>query len=392
MAGHPKRRRRIMRALMINEISGVDVPAQEGATVTIMKRKGEPGYDPKAKDPKKRGRFVSDETADTVTKGAALTTAEEGHAHLVALLGPPDGVELLSGFTSFQDGHGHPWIMTETGEIVIGAAQTSDGVMHTHEIDQVSKAEDGLSPKSTKSAGLAGSIGNEEGTTMPDKETAKTGLDGAAIEALTKRLDRAEKRADLNDVEKAYFAALEGDKAQDAFLAKTVDDRKAEIAKAAPPETDDPVIYTTLDGVELHKSADPAFVAVTKSNDVLRAQLEKANQAVADAAVLKRAEALDHIPGDIDARVEMLKAMDGIKDPAKREAALAALKAQNTAMGSAFATAGVISATPAADSPGGELDSLAKSYAKDNNVSEAVAYDKVLETDAGNALYTKMVN
>ena len=39
------RKRRIMRALKINEISGVDVPAQESAVAVIMKRKGEPGYE-----------------------------------------------------------------------------------------------------------------------------------------------------------------------------------------------------------------------------------------------------------------------------------------------------------------------------------------------------------
>ena len=54
----PKRKYNVMRAFKINEISGVDVPAQEGARVLLMKRhepKEEPERTPETK-PKRRKR------------------------------------------------------------------------------------------------------------------------------------------------------------------------------------------------------------------------------------------------------------------------------------------------------------------------------------------------
>ncbi len=360
--------RRIMRAFKINEISAVDVPAQEGAVALIMKRR-EGSVDVKIQD--RRGVPTSEDLEKN--GGGALTTAEDGHAHLIALLGHA-GDEMNSGSTTWVDEHTHPWIRTEAGDIIIGMASSEDGTPHNHELGELSKSE----PKET--------------TTMAD-DTKKLDEATQAVEKLEKQLERANLVAALNDADKAHLETLKGDDAE-AFLAKSVEDRKAvldEITKRA--KDDDPVVYTTSDGIELRKSHDPAFVAMAKSNDEIRKDNAALRETNENAALEKRAETeLEFLPGDLDTRVAMLKAIDGIKDDAKRGAAMNALKAQNEAMSKAFETAGH-GASPAPGSPDDELETLAKAYhEKHPDVTYEAAYDKVLKTDRGAELYNKSIN
>ena len=104
MADHkPKKRKRVMKEFQITEISGVDVPAQEGATTVIMKRcvqKKVPGEVKK--------NLTPTEVKDMISKGAALTTVEQDHSHLLLL----DGFDsdFNSGETTWQSGHTHPWV------------------------------------------------------------------------------------------------------------------------------------------------------------------------------------------------------------------------------------------------------------------------------------------
>ncbi len=71
--------RRIMRALKINEISGVDVPAQEGAVAVILKRGDKPNFfDPKnpgKKKPKPGDKNPKTEDEDEVKAAGATSTA-----------------------------------------------------------------------------------------------------------------------------------------------------------------------------------------------------------------------------------------------------------------------------------------------------------------------------
>lgn len=361
------RKRRIMRALKINEISGVDVPAQEGAVAVIMKRDDRPA-----------------QTAH-IEKGSALTTENDGHTHLVVLNGPPDGVELSSGETTWQDAHAHPWVRDGSGRVVIGSAHRADaGVPHTHDVAVTSK----VAPEDDRS--------DPQEETMAD-DTKKT---DAKIEELQAQLMRANSIASFNDAEKAHLATLKGPDA-DAFLAKSADDRVIvleDVAKraadaAAKAEGDDPVEYTTTDGIELRKSAGVAFIAMAKSNDALRKRLDESEDARDRAVLEKRAEAdLAHIPGDLATRIEMLKAIDGIEDETKRGAALNALKAQNEAMGKAFVTIGN-GGSPVPGSASEQLDTLAKAHQeKHPDMTSEQAYAAVVETEAGQTLYAKSVN
>ena len=436
-AGSEKRgHRRIMRHFKIDEISAVDRPAQEGAKAVIMKRDDSPQTD--------------------FEKGSALTTAVDGHTHLLALLGPPDGVELNSGDTSYgEEGHSHPWVRTEMG-IVIGEANG-----HRHEVDQIGKrtfsaeererfAEggqalpDGGFPIVTR-ADLSNAIqafgraGNKEqvarhikrrasalGATdmLPEegkladllkneangnkeddpmsKEDDKNTADEQVAD-LTKRNDELEAdlaetsaRADMTDVQKAYFDGLDpqldDDKRAD-FVKANSDGRQAIVEKAT---ADDKVIYTSDDGSEYRKSDDPRLVSQARRNDELAKQLVESNEKVEKADLRKRAEDdLAHMPGTIETRMEMLKAIDGIEDDEAREAALESLKAQDAGLAKAFENVGHLSGGEAEfekGSPSAQLDALVKEYAKEHDVEEAQAYEAVLKTVEGEELYAKSVN
>lgn len=366
---HAGPKRRIMRTFKIAEISGVDKPAQSGAVAVIMKRN-------------------DSQTAEELEKRSALTTVERGHVHLMVLNGPPDGVDLNAGQTSYDDGHQHPWVRTEGGPIVIGLAKDIDGNPHTHMVAVISK-NDGTEDGTADPAGGTGTVGTE-GTTMPDP-TKKN--EGPTVEELQAQLAHATSVAALNDAEKAHLETLKGDE-QTAFLAKSADERKAvieDLAKNAQDE--DPVVYTTSDGIPLRKSVGEAFVAIAKSNDALRkdnAELKK--QREQDAFEKRADEELAHLPGTTVERAAMLKAIEGIEDDGQRKAALGALKAQNEALSSAFKDVGS-SIAPAAGSPDESLDTLAKKHHEDNPaLTYEQSYDAVLKTATGAALYAKSVN
>jgi hypothetical protein len=351
-------KRRIMHELKINEISGVDVPAQEGATALIMKRHN-------VKD---------NPQTDDMTKMSALTTDNQGHAHLFALHGPPDGVELNSGETSYSGNHDHPWIRGENGIIVIGAAKADDGVSHTHEVAAMSKA-DSL-------------VGNEN-----EKEINNMSEDKATVEQLQIQLTRANTVAELNDAEKAHFKTL-AEEAQNEFLAKSVEVRSgiiADIAKQA--EETDPVVHTTVDGIDLRKSAGEALIAMAKSNDNLRKDNESLRKSQEDAVFTKRAdEELKHLPGTVDERAAMLKAVEAITDESQRKAALNALHAGSAAIAKSFETIGH-GGSPEPGSPTDDLDKLAKAHMQANpDLTSEQAYEAVLKTEEGGQLYAKSLN
>ena len=349
-------KKRIMRALKINEISGVDVPAQQGAKAVIMKRA---------------------ESPEEFAKASALTTEVNGHTHLIALHGPPDGVEMNAGHTGYVDSHSHPWIRNANGDIIIGAARGMDGRAHTHEISIMSKT-----------ASDSGTIETDRSKAVAD-ETEKT---AQTVEDLTKKLEKANKIAALNDAEKAHYNTLD-DAGKDEFLAKSADQRKEALETIEKAKTEaDPVVYKTMDGIELRKSAGEALVAMAKSNDALRKQNDELVEKAANAEFEKRADAeLSHTPGTVQERAAMLKAIEAIEDKGAREASLNALKAGNSAIKGAFSTVGV-SRNPEVSTAEDSLESLAKAYQKDHStLTYEQAYTEVLKTSEGRAAYAKSV-
>ena len=369
MPRNPKRR--IMRAFKINEISGVDDPAQEGARVAIMKRA----------EPQQASLFRdSDDTRKAASDLADLLTSEEnGHQHGIRVR-VYDGELMITVMyamgTDNEHSHDHPIVRMPGGEYVLG---TIAG--HTHTIDQEAVNQVVLALMTKTAEGSVNSKGDNQ---MPETNT---------VENLQSQLDRTNAIIALNSEEREHFDKLEDDGLKNAFLEKHADERKAEIeaVKKAAQEAD-PVLYTTADGVELRKSDGEAVIALAKSNDAIRKENEALRQQRDQDALEKRAETeLRYLPGDVKTRAAMLKAVEGIPDEAQREAALSSLKAQNDAMSKAFDAHGA-GGQPDSGSPDSQLDKLAKNLAEKENISYEAAVSKVLTTDEGKALYEKTIN
>ena len=365
-------RKNVISSLKLNEISGVDSPAQEGARVVIMKRND-------VSDPRQKLLFPQPGDAQKGYGDLAdlLTSETDGHQHGIT-------VDRRDDETSFdisygkgpedESGHYHPIARDAQGQYELGVVSG-----HTHTIDQEAMGR----------AVLALVTKHKGDLTMPDKNdpTKET------LETLTADLKTANAVIALKAVERQHFDTLDED-AKKKFLLKSSDDRKAAIEAVTKAKTDaDPVEYTTADGVKIRKSAGVALITALRSNDDMRKENKELRKQREQESLEKRAEVeLKYLPGEVKVRAALLKAVDSIEDETQRKAAHNALKAQNEAMAEAFKTRGHSSGQSEPGSPVDELDKLAKAHAKENKVTEAVAYDEVLKTEQGQELYTKSVN
>lgn len=362
-------------ALHMDEVSSVDRAAQAPAIARLFKR-----YD-----------GASESLVDQIEKfsrPAALTTAVDGHSHLLTLM-DYEGYESTSGTTTWVEtkvgdkviGHSHPWIKDAEGKITIGEV---DG--HTHEISVMSKR----SPATAN-----GSSGISKEAETPGEGTMSGKAEGLTLEAqvqeLQKRLDRSEKFGMLSEIEKVHFGSLKDDLAKDAFLAKSAEERIEEVKKRQRSE-DDGVIYKSADGSEFRKSDDPRLVELAKSRDILSAKLAKNETELELERLQKRAEAeLGHLPGTVEQRAQLLKAVEAIPDEAIRKASLEAIKAGDAAIAKSFDTFGHKNGQVIAGSAEDRLEKLQKSFQKDHpNVSSAQALNEVLKTEEGQAVYAEM--
>lgn len=420
-----RRRRRRMNAFKMEEISSVDRPAQEPALALIMKR--------------------ADDKPEDMEKRIVLTSATEGHTHLVGVNGMAR--EFGGGDTSFNDEHSHPFFIDDNGNIIIGEAEG-----HTHEVsentrDIMIKSQDalfgfdkqftaaqrerlaesgeamrdgsfpirnrsdlmnaiqafgraddkpavarhiqrraralGLSdmlPDAGRLADLlkvaapSGGPSEEEGVAMPqEKKAADTDLT-AQLDALKADLAKAQALADLNDEQKQYYKGLKED-VQAAFLAKSIDDRQAEIdlSKSA-----DKVIYKGADGTEYRESGGVQLAAMAKRLDEQAEAFAKSEAEKDQLRYEKRAEdELKYISGTVETRVAILKSLDAIQDEALRKAAYASIQSGNNANADAFKTFGSSEINKASDDAGAELERLTKAHQEQEKVDYFTAYDAV---------------
>ena len=372
--------KRIMREFRIDEISGVDNPAQEGARVAIMKR-AEPRENnlPDGTYPLALNTAVLENVVKReIQKGMGdladlLTSEEEGHQHGISIGTYEGSVEIRVMYSQGPEAeasHDHPVVRSPEGQYTLGMVAG-----HTHAIDQ----------EAMSGALLALVTKTEGGEPM----TTQIGTQ-PTVEELGAQLARAHAVVALTGEERAHFEALP-EEARTAFLAKSADDRKAEIGAVTKAAQDaNPVVFTAADGTEFRKSDDPRAIAMAKRLDATEQENAALKARDEQTTLEKRAEAeLPHLPGDVKTRAAMLKAIDGIEDEAQREAALGALKAQNEAMSKAFQTYGH-GAQPEPGSPADQLDKLAKVYAEKNGGTFEAAYMKVADTPEGQALYKQI--
>ena len=356
-------KKNIMRTFKIDEISSCPRGAQQGAKAVLMKR---------AK----------------VEKALAVTTINAGHAHTVSTFGP-DAAEMRSGQTDYvqstEDGgsHYHSWVTDESGNIII-----ADAAGHGHGLAALITKNEDISPEEDPLADLL-SKGKHKAKDkkMTDEEKKKLADLEKSVAEQTARAERAEKLAKMSDSEKSHLDTLEGDKA-DKFLAKSVDERSAEIAELAKA---DAVIFTDMEGEEYRKSDDPRLVKMAKRADLERTARQDMEKKAADAELAKSAESISHLPGEAEGRIALMKGIATLGDEDK-EKALKCLSASDEAMAKGFKTLGTSSDSVEAGSSEEEIDAMAKKLRDKNpDLTEAQSMVKALETPEGQALYRKHV-
>lgn len=342
----------VMQSFKLEEISGVDRPAQIGARVALIKR---------------------DEPKPLEKMALGLTSETEGHAHLIVI---ESGWEIRrAGSTDYVNDHAHSWIMAEDGSVVVAAAAG-----HTHGIALVVKRiEEPASGALAAGKGETGTASRAEDD-MDEKEIQKMKDDLAAFRT---RAELAEAVAGLPDGHRTFYRTLKGEAAE-AFLRADPEIRDAEIRKAAEVNT---IVYRAADGAEYRKNDDPRLVALAKRADEERAARVAAETLAKKAELEKRAKELAHIPGDLETRINLLKALETLSE-VDREKALSALKAQDAALAEAYRTVGTRQA-PGVSGPEEELEKRAREVAKAKGISFEKAYSEVVRSPEGLELFSK---
>lgn len=220
---------------------------------------------------------------------------------------------------------------------------------------------------------------NKKEATMPTEDKAVD----TAVQDLTKRLERAEAVVGLTAAERTHFDTLDKD-AQDVFLGKSKEDRAADIAAAAEivakaGEAKD-VVYRSDNGQVFTKADDVRLVAMAKQRDEDRRELAKLRASEAQVGFEKRAtDLLPNLPGTVEVRAAIVKALDTITDEATRKAAFESVVAGSKAMTAAFDKLGRAAGDKDSEleKAEDELNRLAKERAAAKSIDFYTAYDEV---------------
>ena len=398
MAKQPKR---IMSEFKIAEISAVDVPAQEGAKMVLMKRadlekpnsdKGETQMTP----PTEKNSDISleiakryiDTTEGAVSFGTAL--AEEIKSSIYWETMNAVGPYLYSLDTSLRSIAGDVQVDNET-KLTMMRNTVEDFMLVIRQvwsgIDQV--VEQSLAGKSiegdaTMTARTVKSYEDENLDLTKQIEDLKKSNDtakfaeqlealGKQVESLTAERDEATAKASMTDAEKEFMGTL--DKEEKAkFMSMSGDERKARMKKSA--EDDDTVV---IKGRTIRKSAVgedvfEIFKAQAAEAEVLRKSVEEERDRRETAEFGKRAEdELGHLPGTVTERANILKAVSKLPEDV-RTSIEKALTAGDKAVKSAFSTLGTNS---------GLSDDVSKSsQAFTSKVADIMNRDKCTKTTA----------
>ena len=352
------RKRNIMRAFKIHEISGVDRPAQSGATVAIMKRD-----------------TSSNKRGDLVT---TLTSVVDGHQHGITgeparEIGSEPWIHVGYATSTGEDyGHDHQITMDDEGNFVVGMANG-----HYHVIENPEALRTAIGKSAPADPAPPG------GNAMTEKQLK------ARITELKKKLARSQQIIALAGEERTHFDGLSSEYDQDEFLGKSSAGRADDIQKALDA---DPVVYTTTGGIEIRKSDGRLAEIQARKIDDQDKTLAKLRTQAADSDLRKRAGTLmKNMPGEEDVHVEILRQVEKIEDEEMRKKALQVLKANDAGISKALQTRGSRGDVPVEEgSAEGQLNALAKTLATEKGISFAKAYNQVLDTEKGRELYGQL--
>lgn len=365
--------KRILHKFRLNEISAVDRMAQEGAKMVLMKRDDSEDI--------AKGAFIDAVAAMEAREVVRelwhdLWESEDAMYDAIQMIvnNPERYPDVQSSIIEALDEYSAK-VQEQAAEAAAAVPSEGDGVSSDPN-DPTMKSDhpegDNDNPLNPKEDPMSK-------TTEPTVESLTVELTAAQG-----KLAKSEAYGKLNDAEKSYYDNLP-DSERDEFL-KFDGDHRAQVLKKAAAE--DPVIYTSEDGEEFHKSDDPRLVKMAKRADADRKQAREDRERAENMEFAKRAEdELGHLTGGEDAKVSLLKAINGIKDEDVRKEISQMLKAADDAASPAFDTRGT---TDVAKGDAEEqLNDLAKAYSEKHDMPFAKAYNEVLKTDEGSRLYTE---
>lgn len=368
--------RRYMRSFKLNEISAVDAPAQEHARAAITKRAT---FAQRALPSElATGTLQSGEPTTLVSKRVMLTTAVEGHTHLLdagdedsAQAGTTD-YQSISGTDSYSS-HSHPWARSSDGTIVIGEAAG-----HTHEL---------LTPEDLTAIVAADDADVEETDTSAKRKEATMANEKSENEKrLETELAKANKILELTNDQREHYAGL-SEPAKSAFLSATSDDRDVQVAKKRDAN---PVVFTAADGTPFYKNDDPRLVKQAKELDEHKVKLAKRDAELETERLEKRATTdLPNLKGSVQVRAAILKAIDGIADETIRKEAHESLAAADGATMELFKNVGHGGAPNAVGTPLAKFNAELALFAKAANKDPRMATSDFLNTPRGAELYAE---
>jgi hypothetical protein len=318
--------------LNIGFLSAVDMPAHEGAQVTILKAK-----------------MTMQPVLKTIFSQAL---AEKQYEKTVNdMLCQAWELRLDSALREVAEDIGKDPMLDEAGKQAALRAAVDEYIVRLHSAmvgTPVSKTVD------TKEAEMA------------DEQIQ------AELAALRKERDHNKALSELTDLQKAHYATL-GEAEQVEFLK----------GKRDVPADES---FTDVDGGVVFKSAvgSAAFNVMKGQHE----RMVKMQETIDLERLTKRAETeMKHLPGELVAKARVLKAVERMPE-AERTTLDAILKAADAAAAPGFKPAAV--AGEESTDPADKLEKMAKQRAADNKISYNQAYTEVLSTDEGKTLYKEM--
>lgn len=347
------KKRHIIKDLSLNEISGVTIPAQSHALVSIMK----------SGESVELVKYLStEEGAKTFDAFMADEEKQKRKNKVHESLWPPIDA-LRNSIASIKLDESLSY--EQKSNRITEAVSQFDAIVNTDTSQYLAK-------HASNSDALLKMLTDYE-ESMSEDVTKKAEALEAQVAELTKSLAAAEILAKLTDDEKEYLAGLKDEEAE-KFKKASADERKSLMNKAA--ESDE--VFKSVDGVEIRKSAvGPAFDILKAQDEALRvtrAELAKQAERAQTVELTKRAdEELANLPGETVAKVAVLKMVAGA-DEATRETLTAMLKAGNEALAKGYQTFGVSGGKPQDITKAAKRDELVKAHMAANpNVTKAAA-------------------
>jgi hypothetical protein len=152
-----------------------------------------------------------------------------------------------------------------------------------------------------------------------------------------------------------------------------------------------PIVYTAEDGTVYRKSDDTRLVTFAKKADEATIAQKAAEKALEDKRLTDEAKKISFIPGTDEARIKLVKAVESLGEEGK--AILGHLVQMSETASEDFEFIGKANEPATAtdkDSAEVQLDTLTKALVEKTGETYAKSYAKVLDTEAGRALFRKL--